>query len=85
LTININKNSDISQNSEWAMSYVIIWDSHLNDVEMNIVSNALYNYIAKNQILIFERPTITTNLQSSYYNIYPGLYLTQLQKKMLLY
>ena len=85
LTININKNSDTSQNSEWAMSYVIIWDSHLTDVEINLVSNALYNYITNNQLLIFEVSNNNPNLQSPIYNSYPGLNLTELQKKMLLY
>jgi len=86
LTINTNKTSDFSQNSEWAMSYVIIWDSHLTDVEINLVSSALYNYLISNELLIFDISNVNPNLQSpNNHNYYPGLYLTELQKKMLLY
>ncbi len=86
LTININKSNDLSQNSEWAMSYVIIWDSHLTDNEINLISNALNNYLNTNQPLNFNFSDSSTNsTQSSFYNNYPGLYLTELQKKMLLY
>ena len=86
LTININKSNDLSQNSEWGMSYVIIWDSHLTDNEINLISNALNNYLNTNQPLNFNfSDTSTNSTQSSFYNNYPGLYLTELQKKMLLY
>ncbi len=84
LSININKNSDLSQNSEWAMSYVIIWDTHLTDTEINLVSNALYNYLNTNQILLFDYTPSNPFLNStSSLSNYPGLYLTELQKKML--
>jgi len=85
LSININKTSDFTQNSEWAMSYVIIWDSHLTDAEITLVSNALYNYLINNQLLIFQLPDLTLQQEQQQYNIYPGLNLTELQKKMLLY
>jgi hypothetical protein len=85
LTININKKSDITQNSEWAMSYVVIWDSHLSDAEINLVSNALYNYLTTNELLNFRISNNTPNLLSGNNSAYPGLYLTELQKKMLLY
>jgi hypothetical protein len=86
LTININKSNDISQNSEWAMSYVIIWDSHLTDTELNLVSSALNNYLNTNQLLNFQFSETPNNVvQSSYFNKYSGLNLTELQKKMLLY
>jgi hypothetical protein len=97
LTININKNSDLSQNSDWALSYIIIWDSHLTDTEMNIVSNALDNYMKTGQLLLFQTSLyssssnqcssssslLSQNLLGGY-NDFPGLYLTELQKKMLL-
>jgi hypothetical protein len=92
LTININKNSDSSQNSEWALSYILIWDTHLNDTEMKQVSDALDNYIKTGQLLLFQTSlyspiatqqsslsdTLLGNVDS-----FPGLYLTELQKKML--
>jgi len=93
LTININKNSDSSQNSDWALSYIIIWDSHLTDTEMNLVSNALDNYIKTGQLLLFQTSLYSpSSKQGSVsspdllgrYDQYPGLYLTELQKKMLL-
>jgi hypothetical protein len=103
LTININKNSDVSQNSDWAMSYVIIWNSYLTDAEMNLVSNALDNYMKTGQLLLFQSSSsssssllsssTSSSLSSSTsastssllggINDFPGLYLTELQKKML--
>lgn len=81
LTININKSSDISQNSDWALSYIIIWDSHLNDTEMDIISNALDNYMKTGQLPLFQTSEVVASLGEI--KDFPGLYLTELQKKML--
>jgi hypothetical protein len=93
LSINTNKNSDSSQNSDWALSYILIWDSHLTDTEMNLVSNALNNYINTGELLLFQTSTYSpserqgsSSLSSSLlggFDDLPGLYLTELQKKML--
>jgi len=93
LSINTNKNSDSSQNSDWALSYILIWDSHLTDTEMNLVSNALNNYINTGELLLFQTSTYSpskkqgsSSLSSSLlggFDDLHGLYLTELQKKML--
>jgi hypothetical protein len=92
LTININKNSDSSQNSDWALSYILIWDSHLTDTEMNLVSNALDNYVKTGELISFSTSLYSPSLKQGAsisdrllggIDDFPGLYLTELQKKML--
>jgi len=92
LSININKNSDPSQNSDWALSYILIWDSHLTDTEMNLVSNALDNYVNTGELLSFSTSLYSPTAKRSSsmsdrllggVDDFPGLYLTELQKKML--
>jgi hypothetical protein len=55
LTINYNKDMNTTDNSEWALSYILIWDTHLTDEEIKSVSNALNIYIQKGII-----PSFTT-------------------------
>jgi hypothetical protein len=44
-TLAINKYSTGGENSDWALSYVFIWDQNLTDAEMVIVSNTLRQYL----------------------------------------
>jgi hypothetical protein len=64
LTINYNTNKDIQNkySSDWSLSYLLIWDTHLTDDELNAVSAALNNYITTGEKIVFNNitsPTVT--------------------------
>lgn len=94
LSINYANNLNFTDNSEWALIYLLIWDSHLNDDELKIVSASLNKYLKDGIELKFnilpEVPkhvigTQTTSISNkNYIDKYPHLNLTDLQKKMLL-
>lgn len=62
LTINHNNDSNFSSvyNSDWALSYLLIWDSHLSDIELKNVSDALNDFLKTGKKLIFNNETIPT-------------------------
>ena len=45
LSINYNRNNNTSFNSDWGLSYILIWNTHLSDVDLKIVSTALKKYL----------------------------------------
>ena len=53
LTINYNKTNNNSYNSNWALSYLLIWDSHLTDNELKSISVALNNFVKNGETLSF--------------------------------
>ena len=57
LTINYNNDKNVTYNSEWALNYVLIWDTHLSDKELKIISTALNNYIKTGKKPIFVNPS----------------------------
>ena len=57
-TLTINFDGTFSYNSEWAFSYLLIWDSHLSDIELKNVSIALNSFLENGETLSF------MNLQS---------------------
>jgi hypothetical protein len=94
LTINYNNDRNVSFNSEWALNFLLIWNSHLSDMELKNISVALNNYIQTGQKPVFVNPvsnqisnnSITPSLIQSKPTPtqYMGLNLTDLQKQMLL-
>jgi len=99
LTINYNKDMTTTDNSEWALSYILIWDSHLTDEEIKSVSNSFDKFIktgiepsftslskSKDTIKDNNKDTnIDTNKDTNIdTNKYQYLNLTDIQKKMLL-
>ena len=92
---NNNNNNNTSFNSDWALSYILIWNDWLSDTDLKKVSTALNNYINTGIKINFNsnsNPTVTpttspnnanTNTNTNNF-ICPGLNLTSLQKKMLL-
>jgi hypothetical protein len=62
LKLAINKfddNSIINEQSDFALSYVIIWDSALSDTALKIVSDALMNYLFTGEDLLFDTSVLT--------------------------
>jgi len=91
LTINYNKDMSNTDNSEWAFSYILIWDSHLTDEEIKSVSSSLNTFIKTGVLPKFNslipippNDIKKTSTQSNYIDKYQYLYLTDIQKKMLL-
>jgi len=63
LRLAINKLDDtsiIAEQSDFAISYVIIWDINLTNTALKIVSDALMNYLNTGEDLLFD----TTNLSA---------------------
>ena len=62
LKLAINKfddNSIINEQSDFALSYVIIWDTDLSDTALKIVSDALMNYLFTGEDLLFDTSNLT--------------------------
>ena len=80
-----------TDNSEWALSYILIWDSHLTNEEIKSVSSSLNTFIKTGVLPKFNSlyPSVTVNL-NDFQPIMPNkdkyqyLNLTDIQKKMLL-
>ena len=53
LTINYNNANNSSYNSDWSLSYLLIWDSHLSDIELQNISVSLNNFMKKGETLSF--------------------------------
>jgi hypothetical protein len=98
LTINYNKDINFNNNSELALSYLLIWDSHLSDIDLKNVSVALNNFLEKGETLSFMNSdnqmiysaspnysSLYSSLQQKQQSIseYNQLNLTQMQKQML--
>jgi hypothetical protein len=64
LTINYNKDMNVSDNSEWALSYLLIWDSHLTDDELKIVSSSLNTFL-DNGLPIKFNPSLYNKIKDS--------------------
>lgn len=96
LTINYNNDMTNIDNSEWALAYIMIWDSHLTDEEIKSVSNALHTYINTgippkfNSSIYENQKNILKNKENeikepiNYIDKYKNINLTDIQKKMLL-
>jgi hypothetical protein len=99
LTINYNKDMTTTDNSEWALSYILIWDSHLTDEEIKSVSNSFDKFIKTGiepsfTSLSKSKDTIKDTIKDNNKEInkdnnkdnnkYQYLNLTDIQKKMLL-
>jgi len=96
LTINNNPTSK-TYNSDWALSYLLIWDTHLTDEELKNVSNALNDYLKTGEKLTFNivsTPSATVNttaIANANVNIkdkgewLTSLNLTPIQKQLLNY
>ena len=64
LKLSINKIDDtsiINEQSDFALSYVIIWDKILSDTAIKIVSNAFMNYLNTGEDLLFDLNNLTTD------------------------
>ena len=64
LRLAINKlddNSIINQQSDFALSYIIIWDTILTDTALKIVSSALMNYLNTGEDLLFDTNSLSTD------------------------
>lgn len=64
LSINYNKDMTTTDNSEWALSYIFIWNSHLTDDEMKSVSSSLNNYLKTGTKIEFN--SISSQILSTY-------------------
>jgi len=53
LTINYNNANNSSYNSDWSLSYLLIWDSHLSDIELQNISVSLNNFMKEGETLSF--------------------------------
>ena len=99
LTINYNNIANNSYNSPWALSYLLIWDTHLSDIELKSVSSSLNNFISKGETISFLNTTSqlqstsgsrsvstsqpSSNPSSFQSSIYDNLNLSEIQKLML--
>ena len=62
LRLSINKiddNSIINEQSDFALSYIIIWDTILTDTALKIVSTALMNYLNTGEDLLFHTNSLS--------------------------
>ena len=50
-TLTINYDGSFAYNSEWALSYLLIWDSHLSDIDLKNVSIALNSFLENGETL----------------------------------
>lgn len=59
----INGSNNPTENSNFALAYLAIWDQELTQQELRIVSNALQNYLQTGKIgvLKFGRPGVNSN------------------------
>jgi len=53
LTINYNNINNTSYYSDWSLCYLLIWDSHLSDIELQNISASLNNFLKKGETLSF--------------------------------
>ena len=87
LTINYNKQLNNNYNSEWALVYLLIWDSHISDIELKTISNTLNNFLIRGETLSFmnsQNQVINSSSRPQQYpDEYNNLNLTDIQKKML--
>jgi hypothetical protein len=67
LTINYNNIANNSYNSMWALSYLLIWDTHLSDIDLKSVSSSLNNFISKGETVSF----LNTSSESSSFLFQP--------------
>ena len=95
LSINYNTTNNSNFNSDWGLSYILIWNDWLSDIDLKKVSNALNNYLTNGTKITFNNTNTNTNTNTNGNSnnnsnstsnnfICPGLNLTSLQKKMLL-
>jgi len=68
LTINYNKTNNTSYYSNWAFSYLLIWDSHLTDNELKSISVALNNFVKNGETLSFMNTQNQVTYSSQYSN-----------------
>ena len=64
LKLAINKIDDITiinEQSDFALSYIIIWNRNLTDIAINIISKALMNYLDTGEELIFNTNNLSTD------------------------
>ena len=64
LKLAINKFDDssiINEQSDYALSYVIIWDSCLSNKALKIVSDALINYLKSGEPLLYDMSSLTAD------------------------
>jgi hypothetical protein len=86
LTINYNKIPYTNYNSEWALVYLLIWDSHISDIELKTISNSLNNFLIRGETLSFmniQNQVINSSSSPKYSSRYDNLNLTDIQKQML--
>lgn len=60
LSINYNNSKNTKYNSEWALSYIFIWDSHLSDSDLKNISTILNNYINNGDVITITNNSIST-------------------------
>jgi hypothetical protein len=86
LTINFNNQPNNNYNSEWALVYLLIWDTHISDSELKTISNTLNNFLIHGETLSFmnsQNQVISSSTRPQYSSRYDNLNLTDIQKKML--
>lgn len=76
LTINYNIDKQDNLYSDWALSYILIWDTHLSDDELKFVSNSLNEFLKTGKKLSFNNYNININID-------PSLELSSIQKQLL--
>ena len=64
LKLSINKLDDtsiIAEQSDFALSYIIIWDTNLTNTALKIVSDALMNYLNTGEDLLFDTNNLSVD------------------------
>jgi hypothetical protein len=93
-TLTINYDGSYAYNSEWAFSYLLIWDSHLSDIELKNVSIALNSFLENGETLSFMNSQTQISYSSDNTQLstsdtilrkakYSGWDLTMIQKQFL--
>ena len=81
LSINkIDNTSIINEVSDFALSYIIIWDTILSDTALKIVSDNLLNYLTTGQPLVFDMTNLTIEDKVKVINVKSNFIQQEIQK-----
>jgi hypothetical protein len=83
LAINkIDSTNIISESSDFALSYVIIWDTILSNDVLKIVSDNLVNYLASGEPLIFDTLSLNVDDKTKVQNVKSSLIFQETQNAL---
>ena len=83
LAINkIDNTNIISESSDFALSYVIIWDSILSNDVLKIVSDNLMNYLASGEPLVFDTMALNVDDKTKVQNVKSSLIFKETQNAL---